>query len=72
MTLREKLEQLKASEDKNKAIMEAFNIGYEAGISVTMTAAQFDDGCVFDEGAEMRIVMHALDSAVLDANMTKD
>ena len=59
MTLREKLEQLKASEDKNEAIMEAFSEGCRAGIACAITAAEIDSGCVLDEGANMRIAGRA-------------
>ena len=59
MTLREKLEQLKASEDRNAAIIEAFEEGCRAGIMCAITAAEKDSGCVLDEGANMRIARHA-------------
>lgn len=62
MTVREKLEQLKASEDRNAAIMEAFREGCKAGIACTITAAGMDSGCVLDEGADMRIAGRAVDA----------
>lgn len=66
MTLREKLEQLKASEDKNEAIIEAFKEGYKAGVAVTMSAAELDGGCVYDEGADMRIARRAVTAIFYD------